>query len=225
VAFFLDWDWTAAEAAFRKALSLDESYTVAGRMLGHVLSQGGRHSEASAVMRRVRELDPLQPMHHAISAQLAYQARDPAAAIEHAGRTVALNPTFWIGYAQQAQALHSIGQSELALEALAKASHFSGNHVPLIGSRGHILATLERLDEARATIDTLHSISATRYVPPTAIAIVYAGLKDPERTFEWLERAYDTRDVNLIFLPVDPRWDPYRADPRFSSLLKRAGFR
>jgi TolB-like protein/DNA-binding winged helix-turn-helix (wHTH) protein len=141
VAFFLDWDWAAAEAAFRKALSLDEGYTVAGRMLGHVLSQRGRHSEASAVMRRVRELDPLQPMHHAISAQVAYQARDPAAAIEHAGRTVALNPTFWIGYAQQAQALHSMGQSELAIEALAKASQFSGNHVLLIGSRGHILAT------------------------------------------------------------------------------------
>ncbi len=225
VAFFLDWDWAAAEAAFRKAVSLDESYTVAGRMLGHVLSQMGRHTEASAMMRRVRELDPLQPMHHAISAQIAYQARDPAAAMEHARRAVALNPTFWIGYAQQAQALHSMGQSELALEALAKASQFSGNHVVLIGSRGHILATLERVDEARATIDTLNSISATRYVPPAAIAIVYAGLGDREKIFEWLERAYEARDVNLIFLPVDPRWDPYRADPRFSALLQRAAFR
>jgi tetratricopeptide (TPR) repeat protein len=194
-------------------------------MLGHVLSQSGRHSEASAMMRRVRELDPLQPMHHAISAQVAYQARDPAGAIEHARRAVALNPTFWIGYAQQAQALHSIGQSELALEAFAKASQFSGNHVLLIGSRGHILATLKRLDEARATIETLKSISATRYVPPTAIATVYAGLGDGGKVFEWLERAYEVRDVNLIFLPVDPRWDPYRADPRFHSLLERARFR
>jgi TolB-like protein/DNA-binding winged helix-turn-helix (wHTH) protein/Flp pilus assembly protein TadD len=225
VAFFPDWDWAAAEAAFRKALSLDDSYTVAGRMLGHVLSQRGRHSEASAVMRRVRELDPLQPMHHAISAQVAYQARDPAAAVEHARRAIALNPTFWIGYAQQALALHAIGQSELALEALAKASQFSGNHVLLIGNRGHILSALERLDEARATIDTLNSIKATRYVPPMAIATVYAGLGDREKSFEWLERAYEVRDVNLIFLPVDPRWDPYRADPRFSSLLERAGFR
>jgi Flp pilus assembly protein TadD len=178
-----------------------------------------------AVMRRVRELDPLQPMHHAISAQVAYQARDSAAAIEHAGRAVGLNPTFWIGYAQQSQALQSIGQSELALEAIVKASQFSNNHVLLIANRGQILALLGRLDEARATIDTLHSIAATRYVPPAAFAIVYAGLGDREKVFEWLERAYEVRDVNLIFLPVDRRWDAYREDPRFSSLVERAGFR
>ena len=139
VAFFLDWDWAAAGAAFRKAIALDESYTVARRMLGHVLSQRGRHSEAAAVMRRARELDPLQPMHHAISAQVAYQARDGVAAIEHAQRAVALNPALWIGHAQQAQALQSMGQSERALEALAKASQFSGNHVMNIGYRGYIL--------------------------------------------------------------------------------------
>lgn len=74
-------------------------------------------------------------------------------------------------------------------------------------------------------LDTLSSIAAVRYVPPMATAIVYAGLDDREKTFEWLERAYDARDVNLIFLPVDPRWDSYRADPRFTSLLARAGFR
>ena len=32
------------------------------------------------------------------------------------------------------------------------------------------------------------------------------------------------RDVNLIFLPSDPKWDPYRQDERFSSLVKRCGF-
>ena len=32
---------------------------------------------------------------------------------------------------------------------------------------------------------------------------------------EWLAKAYDARDVHLIYLPVDPKWDPYRADPDF----------
>ena len=41
---------------------------------------------------------------------------------------------------------------------------------------------------------------------------------------EWLAKAYDARDVHLIYLPVDPKWDPYRADPRFQALLTRCGF-
>jgi len=31
-------------------------------------------------------------------------------------------------------------------------------------------------------------------------------------------------DVHLIFLPVDPKWRPYRNDPRFQDLLRRCGF-
>ena len=39
-----------------------------------------------------------------------------------------------------------------------------------------------------------------------------------------LDKAYAARDVHLIFLPVDPKWDPYRGDSRFEALLARCGF-
>jgi hypothetical protein len=61
-------------------------------------------------------------------------------------------------------------------------------------------------------------------VPPYAIALVHAGLGERDAVFEWLDRAYEARDVHLIFLPVDPKWDAYRADPRFGALLARCGF-
>ena len=61
-------------------------------------------------------------------------------------------------------------------------------------------------------------------MPPVAIALVHAGLGEREAVMEWLAKAYDARDVHLIYLPVDPKWDPYRADPRFQALLTRCGF-
>jgi len=56
------------------------------------------------------------------------------------------------------------------------------------------------------------------------VALVQAGLGDREAVMEWLAKGYDARDVHLIYLPVDPKWDLYKADPRFQALLKRCGF-
>ncbi len=224
IAFFLDWNWPAAEAAFRRAIALDGNYVVAHRMLGHVLSQMGRREEAEAAMRRARELDPLHPMVHAISAQVASQARDYPAALDHARKALVIDPEFWIGYAQQGQAYELLGKPELALEALTKAGRFTAGNSMTQAARGHLLATLGRAHEARDVLTALETASRERYVPPTALALVHAGLAEQEAVFEWLERAYAAHDVQLIFLPVDPRWDPYRADPRFKVLLERCGF-
>jgi hypothetical protein len=56
------------------------------------------------------------------------------------------------------------------------------------------------------------------------MALVCAGLEQREDAVAWLERAYDARDVHLLFLPVDPKWDAFRDDLRFAAILKRCGF-
>ena len=115
VYFWLDWNWPAAEVAFRRAIDLNESSGRAQVMLGHVLSQTGRHPDAISALRRARELDPLDAMTHAISAQVAYQAGDYSSALEHARRTTVIDSEFWIGHTQQAQAYEQLGRHEAAL--------------------------------------------------------------------------------------------------------------
>lgn len=41
---------------------------------------------------------------------------------------------------------------------------------------------------------------------------------------QWLERAYADRDVHMVFLGVDAKWDGLRSDPRFIRLVKRLNF-
>jgi Flp pilus assembly protein TadD len=110
VNWLLDWQWKSAEAALRRAVDLDSSNVTAVRALGHVLSQLGEQSEAEVAMRRTRELDPLSPMSHAMSAQVAYQARDTAAAVKHARQAILIDSTFWIGYMELAQAYTQTGR-------------------------------------------------------------------------------------------------------------------
>jgi TolB-like protein/DNA-binding winged helix-turn-helix (wHTH) protein/Flp pilus assembly protein TadD len=224
VYWLLDWDWTASETALRHAIRLDPSNAWAHMVLGHVLSQMGRQAEGEAAMRRARELEPLEPMRMALSAQVAYQGRDYQSAVDLARRAVSMDSTLWIGSMQLAQGLEGLGESALALTALTDAARFSGGNSKTYSLRGYILAKGGREAEARAVLRQLEDAAATRYVPPYATALVHAGLGDRNAVFEWLERAYAARDVHLVYLPVDPKWDPYRADPRFAALLARAGF-
>jgi TolB-like protein/DNA-binding winged helix-turn-helix (wHTH) protein/Flp pilus assembly protein TadD len=224
VNWMLDWDWKAAETAFRLAIRLDPSNAAAHRTLGHLLSQRARHNEAASELRRTRELEPLEALSYALSAQVAFQARDYPAAIEYSRRAILTDSEFWIGYVELGQAYERTGDADLAMAALADGARFSGENSKATSLMGYILAKTGRTGEAREVLKRLEAVSRDRYVPPYAMALVHAGLGDRNAVFEWLDRAYAARDVHLIYLTVDPKWDPYRADPRFDAILEHCAF-
>jgi tetratricopeptide (TPR) repeat protein len=175
-------------------------------------------------MRRARELDPFYAMHHALSTLVAYHAGDYTSAIEFGRQAIVTDPEFWIGYFQIAQVYEHVRKTDLALEAISNAAKLGGGNSKTLALRGHILAKNGRADEAREQIATLETMARDRYVPPYATALILAGLDDREAALDWLDRAFDARDVHLVFLPIDPKWDPYRKHPRFAALLDRCNF-
>jgi tetratricopeptide (TPR) repeat protein len=175
-------------------------------------------------LRRARELEPLYAFPSAISSQIAFQARDYSAAVEYATQAIGLDPEFWIGHQERAQAYERLGQYDRALEDATIAGRFSGQNSKALSIRGYVLAKAGRADEAREVLNAMRTAAQQRYIPPYAFALIYAGLGDTDAVFEWLDRAYAAHDVHLIFLTVDPKWDPYRSHPRFTALLERCRF-
>ena len=225
VNYWIDWDWPAAEAAYRRAIDLDPSYALAHRNFGVLLATVGRHEEARACLKRARELDPLQPMVYALSAHVALLARDESAGLEFARHATVVGPAFWIGFYQLAWAYERLGEMDLALQALSDADAKAGGNTKMISLRGYILAKMGRRGEAEHVVSTVEAISHERYVPPYALALVHAGLGHRERALDWLQHAYSVRDVHLIWLAMDPKWDEFRTEPVFLRLLARCGFR
>ncbi len=134
--FWLDWDWPAAEIAYRKAIELDPSYPLGHRMLGVLLSHMCRHEEAQASIRRARELDPLYVMHQSLSSQIAFGARDYPAAVQFARQAIVVDPDFWIGQLHLAQVLIELGETDLALAALSNSGKLGVNS-KVIALRGY----------------------------------------------------------------------------------------
>ena len=78
-------------------------------------------------------------------------------------------------------------------------------------------------DEALATLDDLRRLARPRGPSPFLVALVYVGLEDSDRAFEWLEKALEARSWELPMLKGDAIFDALRADSRFPALLDRLG--
>jgi tetratricopeptide (TPR) repeat protein len=221
VKFWLDWEWIEAEAAFQKAITLNPSYGLAHRLLGIVQMHLRKHQDSISAIARARELDPLNAGHHALSAQVAFGARDYEAAVRFSQQGIAIDPEFWIGYMQLGQAYEQLGHAEPALEALTNAGRLSGGNSKPIALRGYILARQGNTQAAHDLLRILETVAKEKYVPPYAFAQVYAGLGQTDLALQFLEQAFEKHDVHLAFLTFDPKWDTVRSDPRFAALVDR----
>jgi Flp pilus assembly protein TadD len=110
-----------------------------------------------------------------------------------------------------------------AVAELQKAVNVSPGSPFALGSLGHAYAVSGDREKARQVLSDLRELSRRRYVSPFDTAVIYAGMDDEDRAVEWLEKAFDDRSLEMIFLKVDPRFDSLRADPRFVNLLRRMG--
>jgi serine/threonine-protein kinase len=78
---FFDWDFSAAEKEYRRAIELDPKYPTAHHWYSACLSRLGRHEEAIAEVERAYELDPLSPIISTSRAVALVRARQSDRAI------------------------------------------------------------------------------------------------------------------------------------------------
>jgi serine/threonine-protein kinase len=53
------------------------------------------------------------------------------------------------------------------------------------------------------------------------LGAIYIALGEKDLAFEYLEKAYEERDLDIIYLKIHPMWDDIRNDPRYKALLKK----
>jgi hypothetical protein len=63
-----------------------------------------------------------------------------------------------------------------------------------------------------------------RYVSPYNVARVYGAIGDKQRALEWLERAYQEHNPDLIELTREPSFESLRSNAKFRELVERIGW-
>lgn len=221
IVFFYDWDWQTAEKLYLRGLELDPNSADLRQAYAHLLSNVGRHHEALAEIKRARELDPLNLRTNAFEGQFLLHAGQTDAAIESLQKTIDLDPNFWLSHLFAASAYAEKGIYEKAVSEGHEAKRISPSQNWSIAVGAYALARSGKQAEARAVLDELLSSSRTRYVPPYHFALIYNGLGEREKALDYLEKGFAEKDVRMVFLKVEPKWNNLNSEPRFIDLTKR----
>jgi tetratricopeptide (TPR) repeat protein len=152
-----------------------------------------------------------------------YQSGRYEEAVEQIEKALEIDANYWVAHAQLGKVYVQKKMYHEAIAELQKARELSGDNTETLSLMGHALGVSGNKDQALKLLDELKKLSKQKYVPPYNIAMIYAGLGEKDRVFEMLEKAYEDRDVRMVFLKIEPKWDVYRTDPRFASLLERVG--
>jgi tetratricopeptide (TPR) repeat protein len=218
-----DWDWSAAESGFRRALTLNPNYSTALHWHAESMAFRGRIEEALAQSHRALANDPLSPILHVLLGWTQYYARQYENAVQTLGQTLELDPDFVPAYLWLGLACARRSMFDEALETLSRAVELSERSPLPLALLAQIRAAAGHTAEAIELTDELARISERTYVPPYQMAACEAALGRPGPAVDRLRRAVERRDMWCLFLGIDPVWDDLRGDRRFVDLLEQVG--
>ena len=219
------WDWAGEERELRRGIELDPNSSFAHIAYAFHLVMLGQKTDALRETQTALELDPFSPAAHSYASFIFLYARQYDLAVREGHRGLEIDPGFGgahlalanalaaqgalsEGFAEWLRYLSLDGDAELARQLQSAAGRISG-----LGDPGQRLANI--------IIGYYKGKSKRQYVAALTMALAYMDLGDKDKTFEWLDKAYQEHSTGLFSICVAPAFDPLRSDPRFAHLLRR----
>jgi len=222
-----EWNWKNAEKEIRTAIQVCPNEDFPHWQLGIHLAWAGRRDEALAEIPKFRELelDPTFSEPLDLEALVNYHLRNYKRLAEVCRKYVISEPDNWLAYYLLGVGLEGSEKTVEAIPQYQKAVELSQNNSDAVASLAYAYATTGKQAEAQKILHAFLHQSETGYVSPYMIAVVYAGLGNKDKAFEYLGKAYKERSSDLpYFLRADLRMDSLRSDPRFQDLIRRMDF-
>ncbi len=223
IDFYYYWDWQKAEEEFLTAIRLKPEYPLAHDAYAYFLTARERYAEAAVEIEKAYMLDPASAFIQTDRGFTLFYAGQYDRAIPVLKEVLIRYPRFplawlWLGRTYQEKKMFPE-----SITAFGMAMNKDSAWPVALAARGFVYGISGQRAEAEKRLKQMTDLMKHRYVTPYAIALVYAGMKNKDKTFEWLNRAYTERTNWLVWLKQDPRWVYLKNDLRYLSLLQKIG--
>jgi DNA-binding winged helix-turn-helix (wHTH) protein/TolB-like protein len=212
-------DWRRGKALYDRALEIKPGFVQGMIWQGLLCTMQTRPRDG---LRWLQEAQTIEPMSLAISTLIGfvqYFARDYDASHEQLARIVASAP--------EADLARSFLARTLLRRDPAAALELVGNRdlkVPGgFGNVGRALALLGDRERTAAEIARLEELGRHGFGVAFDLAAIHLDLGDRKSALAWLERAVDDDSQMMLYLDVEPLFDPLRDEPRFRAVSRRFG--
>lgn len=214
--------WAEAERELQRAIELNPSYALARLWYANLLMSRSRYDEALRQVYMARDLDPFSLITNTNVGWILTNAGRYPEAIAQLERTVAMDTAYVQARWRLIDALAMSGRPEDAVALAGPLVALSDSAMPVLALQAQVTALAGNDEEARSLLANLLTRARTRYVPPGAIAEVYAALGEIDTAVTWMERAFE-EGSNMIAYIASPEHRSLRQSARFRALLARAG--
>jgi len=233
VDFWYHRQWAGARRHFAEAAISNPADSAPPMFLAHMHSVLGEHEDALTTLGAALRLDPISPIVRTHHGHFLYNAGRSRQAIPPLDQVLELAPQFWVAHLMRGKALatadhlpsepHTLAESyPQAIESFLTSERSGMGNTEPLAFRIHTLATSGQMQTARRAMEEMDDAHAKTPVPPLHRALARLGIGDRETACELVEEAFAERDVRLIFLLVESRWNAL-GDEFHSSVVQRAG--
>jgi len=221
--FFLlhQWDWPRAKQELERAIELNPNLSDPHELLGYYWEVMNDLDRAQRELELAQHAAPLMSVVNMDIAALPYYRRNYDQSIALYGQYHNLDAEFVPLPFFPAQAYERKGAYDQAIAAAQQALKSSPDDPALLTLLGYAEARAGKKSEFLSQKTKLDEMQHRRYVSPFMLALFYTGAGDKDQAFAELNKAFDIHDPQVIWLNIDPQFDPIRDDPRFRQLLQR----
>jgi DNA-binding winged helix-turn-helix (wHTH) protein/tetratricopeptide (TPR) repeat protein len=220
VVLRISWDLQGAEREVNEALRIDPKSAEAWRYLATVFLARGRADRAVEAAERSVALDPASPWARTASGRALFYSRDTERSTARLEETLASNPNFGPAHHYLTEVYWESGRRDDARREFIRAMRLSGAEAAELRRIDAISSEAGLAGLWRSELPQLRQ-KQNRQGVPYILSVRLLEIGEPEHALDWLERAFDQKDVRLLFLRVNPQFDALRGLPRFEKLVAR----
>jgi uncharacterized protein (TIGR02996 family) len=223
IKYKYDWNFAEAEKDLLRAIELEPNNDLARAAYADLLLERGRFDEAGAEIETTLAIDPRSIVYQRDRGRFLYFARRYDEAVVQLKRVVELDENFETGWGWLWQVYEAIGDEPQAyLSFLELQKRVNPERVEAF-QKAYENAGWQRVKREFLKFSKLNEQNPESNL--FAIARLHALLGEKEQAFEYLYKAVEKRQRQVLMLNTDPAFDILRNDSRFEDLVKRVGLK